>query len=182
MSKFGKVEVTSTLAESSFFKALALLNCKLDFIITYILNLDIPPKILRGLTKDYFWEKHCFLKKRVPKYGCLVYTTTLYMMVDKVKGGGRRPPHQPRPNFPSWWNVRQKVAIATLCVLCACTPWNKSCEKKTYSYPEPVFIYDLAHWKILIHNWFVWELILKLIFFHFYKCYSQRVEVFGGFF
>ncbi len=48
--------------------------------------------------------------------------------------------------------------------------------------PEPVFIYDLAHWKILIRNWFVWELILKLIFFHFYNCYSQRVEEFGGFF
>ncbi len=43
--------------------------------------------------------------------------------------------------------------------------------------PESVFIYDLAHWKILIRNWFVWELIWKLIFFHFYKCYSQRVKV-----
>jgi hypothetical protein len=45
------VEVTSTPAESSF------------FIFTYIPNLDIPPKILRGATKTYFREKHCFLKK-----------------------------------------------------------------------------------------------------------------------
>jgi hypothetical protein len=37
----------------------------LDFIITYFLNLDIPPKILRGLTKEYLREKHCFLKKGV---------------------------------------------------------------------------------------------------------------------
>ncbi len=42
-------------------------------------------------------------------------------MADIVKGGGRAPhhPHQTGPIFPSWWNVRQKVAIATLCVL----PW-----------------------------------------------------------
>jgi hypothetical protein len=39
-------------------------NCKLDLIFTYIPNLDIPPKILRGgLTKEYFREKHCFMKK-----------------------------------------------------------------------------------------------------------------------
>jgi hypothetical protein len=31
------------------------------------------------------------------------YTTTLYVMVDKVKG--------------SEWNIRQKVVIATLCVI-----------------------------------------------------------------
>jgi hypothetical protein len=65
VSEIGKVEVTSTPAESSFFRALALQNCKLDFTITYIPNLDIPPKILRGVTKTYFREKHCFLKKAV---------------------------------------------------------------------------------------------------------------------
>ncbi len=32
------------------------------------------------------------------------------------------------------------------------------------SWSEPVFIYDLVHWKILIRNWFVWEFIRKLIF------------------
>ncbi len=45
-------------------------------------------------------------------------------MVDRVKGGGRTPPphhHQPWTEFPSWWNVRQKVAIATLYVLCCTT-------------------------------------------------------------
>jgi hypothetical protein len=28
------------------------------------------------------------------------------------------PPHQPGLILPSWWNVRQKEAVATLCVLC----------------------------------------------------------------
>jgi hypothetical protein len=60
MSEFGKVEVTSTPAEISFFKALALL--KLDFF-TYIPNLDISLQILRGVSKEYFREKHCFMKK-----------------------------------------------------------------------------------------------------------------------
>ncbi len=54
------------------------------------------------------------------------YTATLYMMVNRVKGGGRAPhPHQPRLIFPSWWDVRQKSAIATLCVLCG-GHWRKS--------------------------------------------------------
>ncbi len=42
-------------------------------------------------------------------------------MVDIVKWGGRAPlpqPHWARLIFPSLWNVRQKVALATLCVLC----------------------------------------------------------------
>ncbi len=64
MSEFGKVEVTSTPAESSFFRPLHFSNCKVDFILTYVPNLAIPPKILRGLTKEYFREKHCFLKKK----------------------------------------------------------------------------------------------------------------------
>jgi hypothetical protein len=48
-----------------------------------------------------------------------VYTTTLYVMVNIVKGGGRAPPtpHKPRLNFPPCWNVRLKAAVATLCVL-----------------------------------------------------------------
>jgi hypothetical protein len=44
MSEFGKVEVTSTPAESSFFNAIVLL--KLDFNVTYIPNLDKLQKIL----------------------------------------------------------------------------------------------------------------------------------------
>jgi hypothetical protein len=50
------------------------------------------------------------------------YTTTLNLMVDKVKEGGRAP-----HTLTSWadvsirWNVQQKVAIATLCVLCGIT-------------------------------------------------------------
>ncbi len=63
------MEVTSTPAESSFVKALALLNCKLDFIITYIPNLDIPPKILRGAYQRIFYRKTLFTEKRVSKYG-----------------------------------------------------------------------------------------------------------------
>ncbi len=50
------------------------------------------------------------------------YTTTLYVMVDIVKGVGVHappplPPHKPGLIFPSWWNVCQKVAIATLYTL-----------------------------------------------------------------
>jgi hypothetical protein len=41
-------------SENCIFKALALLNCKLDFIFTYIPNLDIPPKILRGAYQRIF--------------------------------------------------------------------------------------------------------------------------------
>jgi hypothetical protein len=67
VSDFGKMEVTSTPAEISFFKALALLNCKLDFIFTYIPNLDIPPKILRGAYLRIF-KKTLFYEKRVSKY------------------------------------------------------------------------------------------------------------------
>jgi hypothetical protein len=50
------------------------------------------------------------------------YTTTLYVIgghaVDIVKWGGRRActpqPHQAGLIFPSWWNIRQKLGIATL--------------------------------------------------------------------
>jgi hypothetical protein len=49
------------------------------------------------------------------------YTTTLYVMVDKVKGVGvHLPPSPAWVNFPSCWNVRQKVSVATLCTL-----WSK---------------------------------------------------------
>jgi hypothetical protein len=52
-----------------------------------------------------------------------LYTTTLYMMVDKVKGGRRAPPAPPPgwADFSLLMNVRQKVAIATLCALCGLT-------------------------------------------------------------
>jgi hypothetical protein len=43
------------------------------------------------------------------------YITSLYMMVDIVKGGGRAPP--PLSDWADFPNIRQKVAIATLCVL-----------------------------------------------------------------
>jgi hypothetical protein len=45
------------------------------------------------------------------------HTATLYVMVTVVKGGGRACTHHPRQPgliFPSWWNVRQKAAVATL--------------------------------------------------------------------
>ncbi len=60
------MEVTSTPLESSFFKALALLNCKLDFAITYISNLDIPPKNFeKGLPKNILEKNTVFCKKGV---------------------------------------------------------------------------------------------------------------------
>ncbi len=65
------------------------------------------------------------------------YTTTLYVMVEKVKGGGRAPPPPPSPGWADFsimmeYTKRQKVDIATLCVLFACmTPCqlyrNKKC-------------------------------------------------------
>ncbi len=48
------------------------------------------------------------------------YTTTLYVMVDIVRGGWactNPSPHQYGLILPSWLSVRKKVAIATLCVL-----------------------------------------------------------------
>ncbi len=48
------------------------------------------------------------------------YPATLYLMVYIVKRGWACTPypHQPGLIFPSWWNLRQKSAVATLCVLC----------------------------------------------------------------
>ncbi len=66
----------------------------------------------------------------VAALSAVAYITTLYVMVDIVKGGERVPPHPFLPStawadLPIWWNVRQKEwnvrqkeAIATLCVLC----------------------------------------------------------------
>jgi hypothetical protein len=50
-----------------------------------------------------------------------VNTTTLYVMADQAKGGGACTPHphQPGLTFPSRWNVRHKMAIATLFTLCS---------------------------------------------------------------
>ncbi len=43
----------------------------------------------------------------------------IFVRVTRVKGVGVHPhPHQPGLIFPSWWHVRQKSAIATVCVLC----------------------------------------------------------------
>jgi hypothetical protein len=40
-------------------------------------------------------------------------------------------PHQPGLIFPSWWNIRHKSAIATLCSLCG---WFVQCVNCTASY------------------------------------------------
>jgi hypothetical protein len=44
----------------------------------------------------------------------------MYVMLDRVKGGGRAHPTLTSLSkfFHHGWNTRQKVAIATLCVLC----------------------------------------------------------------
>ncbi len=48
------------------------------------------------------------------------YTATLYVMVNIVKGVGvHLHPGQPGLIFPSLWDVRQKAAVANLCVPCA---------------------------------------------------------------
>jgi hypothetical protein len=51
-------------------------------------------------------------------------------MVDIV---GVHTPHEAELFFPSWWNIRQKVAIATLCVLCA----EEEKEQPAISKPQP---------------------------------------------
>jgi hypothetical protein len=51
----------------------------------------------------------------------VLYTATLQVMVNRVKGVGgwacTSHPHQTGLIFPSWWSVRHKLAFATLCVL-----------------------------------------------------------------
>ncbi len=81
--------VTSTPAESSFFRALALLNCKLDFSITYIPNLYIRPKILRGAAKTYFRENHCFSKKG-DKIWAFDGTVVIFLKTGLLIGGKHR--------------------------------------------------------------------------------------------
>ncbi len=74
-----------------------------------------------------------------------VYTATLYVMVNIMKGGGRAPPtpHKPRLIFPSCWNVRQKAAVATLCVLCGfvallnVSVYMKNCTYRTHCIRQP---------------------------------------------
>jgi hypothetical protein len=48
-----------------------------------------------------------------------------------VKWGGRAPTHRHQTGqiFLSLWNVRQKVAIATLCVLCEGNHFGYRCAK-----------------------------------------------------
>ncbi len=65
------------------------------------------------LVKMKYVASECFwlLSWSVP------YTATLYVMANLVKGVGVHPsPSQPGLIFPSWWNVHQKAAVATLCV------------------------------------------------------------------
>jgi hypothetical protein len=38
------------------------------------------------------------------------------VMISRVKGGGRAPPHPQQANFPSKPNVRHKAAFLPLCV------------------------------------------------------------------
>ncbi len=67
VSAFGKVQVTSTPAESSFFRALSLL--KMYTGLQYYIYFDFRQTSKNfegaGATKTYFREKHCFLKKGV---------------------------------------------------------------------------------------------------------------------
>ncbi len=45
------------------------------------------------------------------------HTTTLLVMVDRVKGGGRAPHHPRQAGLILPSNVRHKVAIAPMCTL-----------------------------------------------------------------
>jgi hypothetical protein len=83
-------------------------------------------------------------------------------MVDIVKGVGLPtppPPHQARLIFPSWWNARHKVAIATLCVsysVCLTMPaisvtWNGLCRLNWYRGVTVL----LPGWVVWKYMWFV---------------------------
>ncbi len=58
-----------------------------------------------------------------------------------------------------------------------CILWGR----KNICKPKLVFINDLAQGKRLVQNWSFCESTLKSVFYYFYKCYSQRMSVFGGF-
>ncbi len=48
--------------------------------------------------------------------------------------------------------------------------WWSSVRTKTFFFSQAcVVINSLVHWKKLVCNWFLWELILKLLCFHFYN-------------
>ncbi len=65
------MEVTSTPAESSFFKALALLKLQTGLHYHIYSEFRHTPKPFEGggLTKEYFREKHYFLKKGCQNMG-----------------------------------------------------------------------------------------------------------------
>jgi hypothetical protein len=59
--------LTSALPENFILRAHVVLNLYTGnhhyISFEFQFTADIPPKILRGVTKTYFREKHCFLKK-----------------------------------------------------------------------------------------------------------------------
>ncbi len=73
-------------------------------------------------------------------HGWSVYTET-YVRDGKWSERGRActpHPHQPGITFPSWWNVRQKAAVATLCVLCGLNP--------EVHIPGPYLLHMCGYW------------------------------------
>ncbi len=79
------------------------------------------------------------------------YTTTLLVMVDRMKGGGRATPHSHQAvlNLPSWWNVCQKVAI---CGQFLSAMWLTICLSTLYSLliRRVSFFYYSIHHKICL--------------------------------
>ncbi len=69
----------------------------------------------------------------------------------KERGFASTPhPHLPWLLLPSWWNVRQKVAIATLCVLCGWN-WGKGGLKNSTNESTNSFLPYVSTW---ISNFF----------------------------
>jgi hypothetical protein len=97
---------------------LAPIDClKIPALIYCIICLVESPSIYRGRAKIGGMYLPCQLER--------TYTTTLFVTVDRVKGGGRAPP-TPSPGWIDFTirmecTVHKKVDIATLCVLCG---WN----------------------------------------------------------
>ncbi len=76
----------------------------------------------------YLWRWN---RVSVSAHSAGAYTATLLLMVIVVKEGGPAPPPLPaRLILPSWWNVRQKAAVTTLCNL-----WLYTQSKLYIDYP-----------------------------------------------
>ncbi len=106
-------------------------------------------------------------------------------------------PYQPGLILPSWWKVRQKAAVATLCTLCAvllyslCTqPWfaTQITQGEPGQYPPDVslvyyFKYNGLTTRLALTflPWKILRFILKKLLSNFLKLYVQFISLAEGY-